>query len=97
MKSALVPVGLEGTGAGRFLGTILASVRMPALAPEPLEKSPEALLTRARTHVDAGDVMAAVSVLGQVEGPARLEISDWLKDASARLACDRAVASLAKY
>ena len=97
MKSALVPVGLEGTGAGRFLGNILASVRMPALTPEPSEKSPETLLTRARTYVDAGDVDTAVGVLGQVEGPARLEISDWLKDASARLACDRAVANLAKY
>jgi|AntAceMinimDraft_1070359.scaffolds.fasta_scaffold304931_1 hypothetical protein len=96
MVAALVPSGLEGTGAGRLLGRALAALQVPNLAPT-TSSGPEALLTAARAHVEAGNVAAAVKTLAEVEGAARLEVRDWVADASARLACDRAVANLADH
>lgn len=63
---------------------------------EPAGPSPAALFTMAGAHLREGDLAAAVDVVAQLEGkPAELA-AEWLADARARLAADKASAAVAE-
>ncbi len=54
----------------------------------------EARVARAEARLGQGDLDSAVKILADVTGAASLALEDWLGDARARLAADRAVAEL---
>ncbi len=54
----------------------------------------EARLARAQAKLDTNDLTAAATEVRAVQGPAAKPLSNWLKDAFARMTLDRAVADL---
>ncbi|MDP6786651.1 MAG: mitofilin family membrane protein [Rhodospirillales bacterium] len=93
------PLGGAGTGwkerAGRWLTSLVRVRRTAAVAADDgTGEGTEAVVARAETLLRAGDLIAAVQVLGALEGPAAAAAEDWLADARARLAAERDVAKL---
>jgi hypothetical protein len=88
-------LGGEGAGwrdrAGRWL-TSLVRVRRTVVSAT--DDGTEATVAQAEALLQAGDLIAAVQVLGTLDGRAAAAADIWLTDARARLAAERDVARL---
>jgi hypothetical protein len=88
-------LGGEGTGwrdrAGRWL-TSLVRVRRTVVSAT--DDGTEAAVAQAEALLQAGDLIAAVQVLGTLDGRAAAAADIWLTDARARLVAERDVAKL---
>lgn len=96
LAKAVTQAKIAGTDeglVGKTLNTIasLVTVRRTDVAEGP---GIDAILVRAETGLDEGDLAAAVSALKELSGPPAERAADWLAVAEARLAVDAAVAAL---
>lgn len=105
VKASMVPEGLAGSSAGRFVGSVLGGFHLatpPLLQKEDTEQEAgesgdaASVLRAAKRRVDQDDVPAALSLLSQLQGPARTAMGDWMSDAGKRVAQNEALAALAK-
>jgi hypothetical protein len=69
----------------------LVTVRRTDVADGP---SVDAILVRAETALDAGDLSGALSALEELSGPPADRAADWIAAAKARLTVDDAVSKL---
>ncbi len=86
--------GTATTWLGRLWAS-LANVVVVRRIGEAKGMASEAILARAGTRLNAGDLAAAVAQAQMLKGPARAAVQDWLAGAEARLAVARTTAMLA--
>jgi len=92
VRAAVIPP--EGNWVQRTLARLGSLVTVRPVG-EVAGETAEAIVARAETRLEAGDLAAAVAELEALKGaPAKLA-EPWLEDARARLAVDRAAAALA--
>jgi hypothetical protein len=98
IKASMIPQGMEDSGFGQLVGSVLGTVLL--MAPEVSSQAELGGSTQvfvgARNAVQAGDLKSAIHVLESLDGPAKMAVSDWLKDAKARVESDEALLKLAK-
>lgn len=82
---------------GSFTGNLLAKARgLVRLRPtgDIPGSTPEAVLARAESRLDSGDLSAAIRETGQLAGPAATAMKPWLTEAKARAAADETLARI---
>jgi chemotaxis protein histidine kinase CheA len=96
VKASMIPRGLEESGFGQLIGSVLGTVLLfaPEIPPSSVDGSTQ-MIIGARNAVQAGDIKAAIQSLDQLQGPARLVVSDWVRDAQLRVSSDEALVNLA--
>ena len=93
-QAALVPTGRVGL-EGQLLGSVLKVLKYEPSpddpAPEESKDSPEYVLSRARRHVQLGELDRCVEELNKLDGQVAFTVRDWMKDAQDRIAADKAL------
>mmetsp|Transcript_25153 Transcript_25153/g.35425 ORF Transcript_25153/g.35425 Transcript_25153/m.35425 type:complete len:607 (-) Transcript_25153:70-1890(-) len=93
-QAALVPEGwsgLEGQLMGMAFSTLKLSPSPDDPVPEEDKDGPDYVLARAQRHVQLGELDRAVEQLDKLKGQAAFTASDWKKDASDRIAVEKAL------
>mmetsp|Transcript_19515 Transcript_19515/g.27059 ORF Transcript_19515/g.27059 Transcript_19515/m.27059 type:complete len:610 (-) Transcript_19515:1142-2971(-) len=93
-QASLVPEGWSGL-EGQLMGMAFSTLK---LSPSPDDPVPEEdkdgadyVLARAQRHVQLGELDRAVELLDKLKGQAAFTASDWKKDASDRIAVEKAL------
>jgi len=85
-----VPDSFNGAG-GRLLGATLAAIAISPRHSPATGGSGEDVLARMSSHLDKGDLLAAVEEGNNVTGRTAAPLRDWLQEAQDRLAADQAM------
>ena len=90
---------LEGDGwfewtVNRLMSLVTVRRTTDSGGPDSVDDSVDAVVARAETSLEAGDLMAAVEELEGLAGPPGAAAAPWLRGARARLAAERAMATL---
>lgn len=100
-QAALVPKGRSGLGA-QIMGMTFATMTIPPAPDAPaaatadssgddIGSSADYVLSRARRHVQLGELAQAVQELDQLDNQAAFAVKDWKSAASDRISVDRAL------
>lgn len=91
-RAAIAP---EGAGwIDHTLARLSGLVTIRRTGEDPADTRPTAAIARAEARLELGDLAGAVDALGALDGAPAQVLAEWLADAKARLAVERAAAAL---
>lgn len=91
-RAAIAP---EGAGwVDHTLARLSGLVTIRRTGEDPTDTRPTAAIARAEARLELGDLAGAVDALGTLDGAPAQVLAEWLADAKARLAVERAAAAL---
>mmetsp|Transcript_5466 Transcript_5466/g.7101 ORF Transcript_5466/g.7101 Transcript_5466/m.7101 type:complete len:572 (+) Transcript_5466:90-1805(+) len=99
VKASMIPRGLEDSGFGQLVGSVLGTVLLfaPEISPTSGVDGSTRMFITARNAVESGDLKTAIQALDELQGPARLTVYDWIADAKLRVDTDDALVNLAHF
>mmetsp|Transcript_3857 Transcript_3857/g.5898 ORF Transcript_3857/g.5898 Transcript_3857/m.5898 type:complete len:605 (+) Transcript_3857:162-1976(+) len=93
-QASLVPEGWSGL-EGQLMGMAFSTLKLSPSPDDPVPEEDKAgadyVLARAQRHVQLGELDRAVELLDKLKGQAAFTASDWKKDASDRIAVEKAL------
>jgi uroporphyrinogen-III synthase len=89
------PIRAGDSWTDRTINRLASLVTVRRVGPEAIASGGiDGIVAQAETALDGGDLQAAVTVLERLDGAPAQAAADWLQHARARLAADRALATL---